>query len=181
MLRSEPAGASKEWSPIRPGSQLSSTNRRIDLWSVSVWSSESAWRSARSRGGIAAARCRGGPGSERARRAMRKLASAPVDFGRFAGEWRQANRFRIFESSAICGRSFGSGSRQLSMAEARGSGKRQYVRTDFARPVSCPESPFVPAAGNALRPVAASKSTTPIPQTSVAGATSSPRACSGAK
>ena len=38
--RSEPATSSNERSPIRPSSQLSSTKRRIDDWSVSVWSTK---------------------------------------------------------------------------------------------------------------------------------------------
>ena len=33
-----PARWSNEWSPIRPVRQLSSMNFRIELWSVSEWS-----------------------------------------------------------------------------------------------------------------------------------------------
>jgi hypothetical protein len=38
MLSSEPARLSNEWSPIRPTRQLSSMKRRIEVWSVRLWS-----------------------------------------------------------------------------------------------------------------------------------------------
>ena len=38
MLSSDPRLASKEASPIRPAFQLSSMKRRIEVWSVDVWS-----------------------------------------------------------------------------------------------------------------------------------------------
>src|SRR5262249_30029348 len=39
-FKSEPACASNEWSPILPVCQLSSMKRRIDDWSVTVWSTK---------------------------------------------------------------------------------------------------------------------------------------------
>jgi hypothetical protein len=35
---SVPASASIDWSPMRPSFQLSSTKRRIEDWSVRLWS-----------------------------------------------------------------------------------------------------------------------------------------------
>jgi hypothetical protein len=40
IFSSEPAFASNEKSPIRPRPQLSSTQRRIEVWSVVEWSTK---------------------------------------------------------------------------------------------------------------------------------------------